>query len=251
MTLQNTMDQLRDLRLTGMLEGLEHQLSQPTYSGLAFEQRLGHLVDAENSHRDTQRLKRLLKNARLKVNAEPEAIDYRPGRGLDRAVMADLLTCGWVERRQNVLLTGLTGTGKTWLACALGVQAARKGHTVAYKRVGRMLEELDVAHADGSLAKLRNQLAKVELLILDDFGLTQLGNRGRADLLEVLDDRVGSGATIVAGQMPIKDWHSFINDPALADAILDRLIHSSHKLALKGESMRKRKSSAQSSLDTE
>lgn len=209
------------------------------------------MLDAEHSHRDTQRVKRLLKNARLKVNAEPEATDYRPGRGLDCAVMTDLLTCGWVQRRQNVLLTCLTGTGKTWLACALGVQAARKRHTVAYKRVGRMLEEMEVAHADGWLAKLRNQLAKVDLLILDDFGLTQLGNRGRADLLEVLDDRVGSGATIVAGQMPIKDWHAFINDPALADAILDRLIHSSHKLALKGESMRKRKSSAQASLDTE
>lgn len=251
MTLQNTFDQLRELRLNGMLEGLEHQLSQSAYSGLSFEQRLGHLVDAEHSHRDSQRLKRLLKNARLKINAEPEAIDYRPGRGLDRAVMADLLTCGWVERRQNVLMTGLTGTGKTWLACALGVQAARKGHTVAYKRVGRVLEELEVAHADGSLAKLRSQLAKVELLILDDFGLTQLNSRGRADLLEVLDDRVGSGATIVAGQMPIKDWHAFINDPALADAILDRLIHSSHKLALNGESMRKRKSNAPASQEAE
>lgn len=251
MTLQNTLDQLRELRLNGMLDGLEHQLSQTTYSALAFEQRLGHLVDAERSHRDTQRLKRLLKNARLKINAEPEAIDYRSGRGLDRTVMADLLTCAWVERRQNVLVTGLTGTGKTWLACALGVQAARKGHAVAYRRVGRMLEELEVARADGSLAKMRSQLAKVELLILDDFGLTQLNNRGRADLLEVLDDRVGSGATIVAGQMPIKDWHAFINDPALADAILDRLIHSSHKLVLKGESMRKRKSSALATSGTD
>lgn len=150
-----------------------------------------------------------------------------------------------------MLVTGLTGTGKTWLACALGMRAARKGHTVVYRRVGRMLEELEVAHADGSLAKVRNQLAKVDLLILDDFGLTQLNNRGRADLLEVLDDRVGSGATIVAGQMPIKDWHAFINDPALADAILDRLIHSSHKLVLKGESMRKRNGGALASSGTD
>ena len=243
MTLQNTMDGLRDLRLSGMLEGLEHQLSQTTYTELAFEQRLGHLIDAESSHRDGKRLRRLLKNARLKVNAEPEAIDYRPGRGLDRSVMGDLLTCGWIERQQNVLVTGHTGTGKTWLACSLGVQAARKGLTVAYKRVGRLLEEMEIAHVDGSLMKLRNQLAKVQLLILDDFGLTQLSNRGRADLLEVLDDRVGTGATLVAGQLPVKDWHGFINDPALADAILDRLIHSSHKLVLKGESMRKRKTS--------
>lgn len=241
MSVQLTMEQLRQLRLTGMLSGLEHQLSQPVYSDLPFEQRFGQLVDAETSERDSQRLKRLLRNARLKVQAEPEAIDYRPGRGLDRATFADLLTCGWIERRQNLLVTGQTGTGKTWLACALGMQACRKGLPVGYKRVGRLLEEMEIAHADGSLGKLRAQLAKLQLLILDDFGLIPLNTRGRADLLEVLDDRVGAGATIVAGQMPVKEWHGFINDPALADAILDRLIHSSHKLALRGESMRKLK----------
>lgn len=241
MSIEQTMELLHHLRLTGMLSGLEHQLGQPVYAELAFEQRFGQLVDAEASHRDSQRLKRLLTNAKLKVAAEPEAIDYRPGRGLDRAVVADLLTCGWIERRQNVLITGQTGTGKTWLACAFAMQAARKGLTVGYKRVGRLLEEMEIAHADGSLGKLRNQLAKLQLLVLDDFGLVPLNSRGRADLLEVLDDRVGSGATIVAGQMPVKEWHGFINDPALADAILDRLIHSSHRLALKGESMRKLK----------
>ena len=241
MSVEMTMDQLRHLRLPGMLAGLEQQLSQPVYADLPFEQRLGHLVDAEASQRDSQRLQRLLRNARLKVQAEPEAIDFRPGRGLDRAVFGDLLTCGWIERRQNLLITGQTGTGKTWLACALAMQAARKGLTVGYKRVGRLLEEMEIAHADGSLGKLRGQLAKLQLLILDDFGLVALNSRGRADLLEVLDDRVGTGATVVAGQMPVKEWHGFINDPALADAILDRLIHSSHKLALKGESMRKLK----------
>lgn len=243
MTIQMTMEQLHQLRLTGMLSGLEHQLSQPLYADQPFEQRFGQLVDAEASQRDSQRLQRLLRNAKLKVQAEPEAIDFRPGRGLDKAVMGDLLTCGWIERRQNLLMTGQTGTGKTWLACAFGVQAARKGITVGYKRVSRLLEELEIAHADGSLGKLRNQLAKIQLLILDDFGLVALSKRGRSDLLEVLDDRVGTGATIVAGQMPVKEWHSFINDPALADAILDRLIHSSHKIALKGESMRKQKAS--------
>lgn len=243
MTIQMTMEQLHQLRLTGMLSGLEHQLSQPLYADQPFEQRFGQLVDAEASQRDSQRLQRLLRNAKLKVQAEPEAIDFRPGRGLDKAAVGDLLTCGWIERRQNLLMTGQTGTGKTWLACAFGVQAARKGMTVGYKRVSRLLEELEIAHADGSLGKLRNQLAKIQLLILDDFGLVALSKRGRSDLLEVLDDRVGTGATIVAGQMPVKEWHGFINDPALADAILDRLIHSSHKLALKGESMRKQKAS--------
>lgn len=239
MSVQITIDQLRRLKLTGMLAGLEHQFSQPNYAPLSFEQRFAHLVDAEVSQRDSQRFQRLLRAARLKIQAEPEAIDYQPGRGLDRSVMADLLTYGWVERQQNLLITGQTGTGKTWLACALAVQAARKGLTVGYKRVGRLLEEMEIAHADGSLMKLRNQLARFQLLILDDFGLTQLTKRGRADLLEILDDRVGTGSTVVAGQMPVKEWHGFINDPALADAILDRLIHSSHKLLLKGESMRK------------
>lgn len=240
MTMQHTMDRLRDLRLTGMLDGLEQQLSLTTYTSLPFEERLGHLVDAESSHRDTQRLTRLLKNAKLKVHAEPEEIDYRPSRGLDRAVIANLRACDWIDRQQNVLITGLTGTGKTWLACALGVQAARKGYPVLYRRVSRLLEDLDIAHADGSLSKLRNQLSKAKLLILDDFGLTTLSKRGKSDLLEVIDDRVGNGGTIVAAQMPVKDWHAFINDPALADAILDRLIHSSHKVILKGESMRKK-----------
>lgn len=240
MTMQHTMDRLRDLRLTGMLDGLEQQLSLTTYTSMSFEERFGHLVDAEASHRDTQRLTRLLKNAKLKVHAEPEEIDYRPSRGLDRAVIANLLACDWIDRQQNVLITGLTGTGKTWLACALGVQAARKGYPVLYRRVSRLLEDLDIAHADGSLSKLRNQLSKAKLLILDDFGLTTLSKRGKSDLLEVIDDRVGNGGTIVAAQMPVKDWHAFINDPALADAILDRLIHSSHKVILKGESMRKK-----------
>ena len=239
MSLQNRMDQLRQLKLAGMLSGLEHQLAHLEYTSLAFEQRLAHLVDAEISQRESQRFKRLMRYAKLKVHAEPEAIDYRSNRGLDRAVMADLLTCAWIERRQNLILTGQTGTGKTWLACALAVQAARKGMSVGYHRVGRLLESMETARADGSLPKLRSQVTRFQMLILDDFGLTALAARGRADLLEILDDRVGSGATLVAGQMPVKEWHGYINDPALADAILDRLIHSSHKLQLKGESMRK------------
>lgn len=244
MTLQSTQERMRELRLHGMLEALSHQQAQASYSSLGFEQRLAHLVDAEQSHRDTQRLQRLLKSAKLKYSASPEAIDYRHSRGLDRGLVADLLTCGWIERQQNALITGPTGTGKTWLACALGTQAARQGHSVHYRRTGRLLEEMDVAHKDGSLAKLRGQLGKMKLLILDDFGLIGLNARGRSDLLEILDDRVGTGSTIMLGQMPVKDWHAFINDPALADAILDRLIHSSHKLELKGDSMRKRKSAS-------
>lgn len=244
MTIMTTSQQLRELRLLGMAEGLDQQMTQAAFLGASFEQRLQMLVDAESSHRDTIKFKRILRNAKLKVQALPEDIDYRQSRGVERAAVADLLTCSWIGKQMNLLVTGPTGTGKTWLACALGVQAARRGITVAYRRAGRLLEEMSIAHDDGSILKLRGQLAKVQLLILDDFGLTALTNQGRADLLELLDDRVGSHSTIVLGQMPVKDWHGFINDPALADAILDRLVHSSAKINLRGDSMRKLKSSS-------
>lgn len=242
MSIENTLDQLKTLNLLGMHEGLLQQLGRPAFLGASFEQRLQMLVDSESSFRDTKRFKRILKNARLKIHAQPEDIDFRPGRGVDKAAFSDLLTCAWIYKQMNVLMTGATGTGKTWLACALAIEAARKGLTVSYRRVGRLLEEMAAAQDDGSIIKLRNQLAKVQLLILDDFGLTPLDDDGRRNLMELFDDRVGTYSTIVLGQLPVKDWHSFINAPALADAILDRLVNSSAKIALKGDSMRKLKS---------
>lgn len=236
-----TVDQLRSLKLSGMAEALEHQMGNPAFAKLGFAQRMQDLVDAELASRDTRRYDRIIKNAKLKVLAAPEDIEYKSGRGLDKSVMADLLTLSWIGKHKNVLINGATGTGKTWVACALGVQAARQGMTVLYKRVPRVLEDLTFARDDGSISKLRSQFAKAQLLILDDFGVTQLNNRGRTDLLELLDDRVDVSSTIVAAQLPIKDWHGHINDPALADAILDRLIYGSVKLDLKGESMRKAK----------
>ncbi|WP_421793230.1 IS21-like element helper ATPase IstB [Hydrocarboniphaga effusa] len=239
MTIATTLDALISLRLRGMHEALQHQLTQASYINLSFEQRLQMLVDGERSHRDSRRFSRLLRNAKLKQNAQPEDVVYGSGRGFERAAFSELLTCAWIYQNLNVLMTGATGTGKTWLACALAVEAARRGITILYKRVGRMLEEMSYAHEDGSILKMRSQLAKVQLLILDDFGLSALDARAKSDLLELLDDRVGSGATIVLGQMPVREWHNFINDPAVADAILDRLIHSSVKIELQGDSMRR------------
>jgi DNA replication protein DnaC len=237
----NNIDRLARLGLTGMVAALERQRGLPAFMGLGFDDRLATLLDAEASARDDRRLKRLLKLAKLKVAAMPEDIDFRNGRGLDRAQVADLLSCDWIDRGRNGVITGPCGTGKTWLACAIGMQAARSGIPVLYYRVSLLLEAMALAHQDGSASKLRATLAKARLLILDDFGLSRFQPRGKQDLLEILDARVGVSSTIIAGQLPFQDWHDHIDEPALADAILDRIVHSSFKMELAGESMRKLK----------
>ena len=239
MSTTHILEKLRELRLSNMAAALQQQLDQTTYLDQPFEQRLAMLVDAEANGRDNKRIGRLLKMAKLKFNAPPEDIIHRPDRMLDRSTMGELLSNGWVSRKQNILLTGPTGSGKSWLGCCLATQAARHGHSILYRRVNRLLEEMEISRADGSIMKLRQQFAKVRVMVLDDFGLTPLSATGRTDLLELLDDRVGAGSTVVIGQLPTSKWHDFINDPALADAILDRLIHTAHKIELKGESMRK------------
>lgn len=232
-------EQMRSLGLHGMIQSLEHQWSSSTYSELAFDQRVAHMLNGETNFRDQRRLARLLKEAKLKVQAQPEDIDYRPGRGLDRGYIADLLTCRWAEHRRNILVTGPTGTGKTWLACALAVQAARHGYSVRYVRTSALLTDLAIAQKDGSIVRFRQAMAKVKVLVLDDFGLGALTPAGKQGLLDLLDDRIGATATIVAGQLPLDEWFDYIAEPAVADAILDRLVHSSHRLKLTGESMRK------------
>ena len=239
-----TQDILRQLRLAGMAQAYEDQQGNPAAQSLTFDERFGLLVDAENAQRENRRLGRLLKGAKLKATtACGEDIDFSSRRHLDKRQILDLLTCQWVERGQHVLITGLTGVGKTWLACAFGNEAARKGHGVLYKRLPRFLEELEIAHADGSLPKLRTRLARARLLNLDDWGVAPITRRGRQDLLEVIDDRVPGASVLITAQMPVEAWHEYLGEPTIADAILDRLLHNAHRIALEGESMRRSRSS--------
>jgi DNA replication protein DnaC len=238
---QHTLDKLHTLRLTGMAAAFEQQLAQPAAQELSFEERFALLLDQEILYRDNRRLSRLLKAAKLRLNACVEDIDYRHPRGIDRPFMSTLASCQWVEHHQNLAITGPTGSGKTWLACALGNQACRQGLSVRYLRLPRLFEMLRIAHGDGSYPQLMNQLAKTDLIILDDWGIQKIAAAQRNDLMEIIEDRHGLRSTSIASQLPIEHWHDFIGEATLADAILDRLLHNSHRLPLRGDSMRKTK----------
>lgn len=237
-----TIETLKSLKLQGLLEALEEQQRTPPVQALSFEERLALLVDRERLWRENQRRTRLLRGARLKVvAASVEDIDYKAARGLDKRQIATLATGEWIRRAQNLLITGTTGSGKTWIACALAQQTCRQGRSVLYWRVPRLIEELRIAHGDGSYIRFLKTLSKASLIVLDDWGLAALSVQDRADLLEILDDRVNSGSTLIASQLPVEAWHAYLGEPTLADAILDRLVHQSHRIELKvpGESMRK------------
>lgn len=241
MMIQPTLEHLHALRLRGMAAALEEQLHSAAATELSFEERLALLVEREVTWRDDRRLQRLLQEARFRLpSAAPEDIDYRSARGLDRGVLLRLASAEWVRHRQVVLIVGPTGVGKSYLACALGQAACRAGLSTRYFRMGRLLGDLALARADGSYAKVLTKLAKTELLVLDDWGLAPLGDAERRDLLEILEDRYRSRATLITSQLPLEHWHDYIGSPTLADAILDRLVHGAHKIILKGGSMRKR-----------
>ena len=239
MLIHPTTDKLQTLKLTGMVKALDEQHAMADIDELNFEARLGLLVDRELTDRENRRLSTRLKKARLRHSCCIEDLDFRTPRGLDKALVLTLAACAWVTKGINILITGPTGVGKSYLACALGHKACLEGHSVLYRRLPRLFEELRLAKADGSYGKLMTTYAKTSLLVLDDWGLTPPTDSQRRDLLELLEDRHGLRATIVTSQLPVNLWHEYLGDPTLADAILDRLVHNAYKINLKGDSMRK------------
>ena len=230
---------LRALRLGGMADALEQQFAGPAWRDAAFEERLEHLIAEEIRLRSQRKVDRIRKDARMRHDAQPETLDFSPTRGLEAQVVRSLLRCDWVRSgRTNLLITGLTGTGKTWMACSFGQAAARLELTVGYHRVGQLLEELEISRHDGLRTKKLERLRRLDLLILDDLGLENLTHNALIDLLNILEDRVGRRSTIGAAQMPIGKWHAYLGGDATADAIMDRLVHTSERLELKGGSLR-------------
>jgi DNA replication protein DnaC len=239
MMMHTTIAQLRELKLEGLATALQEQLAQPDMAALSFEERFGLLVERELHHRQDRRLERLLKNARLKYGqATIEDIDSRPGRGVNRAELMSLALGDWVGTGHSILITGPTGAGKSWLACALAQYACRRGHSALYQRVPRLQEELRIRHGCGAFGKWLLQLAKTDVLLLDDWGMGAIDSATRSDLLEIIDDRAAHKATIITSQLPIEHWHAWIGDATVADAILDRIMQRHHRITLTGDSLR-------------
>jgi DNA replication protein DnaC len=238
---EQTLSSLNTLKLFGMARGFSERLAHPKTADLSHEEFLGLLVQDEKTYRENLRLKRLLKNAKLKQPAALEDIDYKHPRGLNKQLILELSSAQWLLNHRNVLLTGPTGVGKSYIACALGNSVARTGYTVLYFRAPRLFETLLQAQGDGTHLKTLTQLAKVQLLILDDLFLSPLTDPERKDLLEIIEDRHAQASTVITSQCPTKEWHHVIGEPTLADAICDRLLHHSYKIELKGESIRKTK----------
>jgi len=234
-----TFEQLKQMRLHGFAQALSEQLDNADYDALSFDERVGMLVDREHTDRESRKLTRRLQQAKLRQKACIEDIDYRHHRGLDKPTLSRLASGQWIHKRRNVVLIGPTGIGKTFLACALAHKACRDGFTALYRRMPRLCQELQIARADGSWHKLLARIAKTDVLVLDDFGITPLSAAERRDLLEVIEDRYTNRSTIISSQLPVDKWHAYIGEPTLADAIVDRLVHNADHLKLRGDSMRK------------
>ncbi len=236
-----TLEKLKQMRLTGMAGALEDQQQTTEIKYLSFEERLGLLVDREQTERDSRRLKGRLTKAKLKQQASMEDINYSGNRGLDKAQLLDLGSCRWIGEHHNLLLTGPTGVGKTYIACALAQKACRQGMSALYLRLPRLLGDLTIAKGDGRYGKLLAKYSKIDVMVLDDWGVSPLTAENRRDLLEILDDRYEKRSTLITSQLPVDKWHKYLADPTLADAILDRVVHNAYRIEMKGESMRKRK----------
>lgn len=243
---QPTINKLYELRLSGMAKALEEQNGSSEYERLDFLDRLALLVDRESAERDSSRLRLRLKQAKLRLTATIEDVDFRHPRGLDKSLVLTLAGCRWIREHHNVIITGPTGVGKSYLACALAHKACREGFRTLYLRAPRLFDDLALARADGRYRRVLAAYARIDLLVIDDWGLASLTEEQRRDVLEILEDRHDLRSTLIASQLPIEKWHKVIGDPTLGDAILDRLVHNAHKLTLKGDSLRKNRKKTQS-----
>ena len=236
-----TLEKLRQMKFYGMTKAFEQQLNCSDYDGLSFEERFGLMVDMEMTEKENRRLTTRLRQAKLRQQACMENIDYRTPRKMDKSLMKSLATCKWIKDNLNILITGKTGLGKSFLACALGHKACMHGYKTLYFRATRLFHDLMVARGDGRYNKIMNSIAKANLLVIDDWGLTKLSDQEQMDFLEILEDRYGIHSTIMTSQFPHTNWHELMANPTLADAIMDRFIHNAYKINLDGGSMRKKK----------
>jgi len=241
MLIQPTIEKLNSMKLTAMAKAFADQMQCPDMTQLTFEERFGLIVDYQITDLENRRMQNRLRTAKLRQSASIEDLDFRQGRGMDRSTVMSLAGNQWVKSHHNILVTGPTGAGKSYLACALAQKACRDGHTVLYQRLPRLLQDISVARHDGRYHKIMNQVVKCEVLVLDDLLISPLSREEQKELLEIVEDRYDRKATVVTSQLPIKAWHDSMQDPTLADAILDRLVHNAYKVELKGESMRRKR----------